>query len=157
MTSVLLFNAATCRAVHWSSPVRLSTSAPLCNKIRVTSVLLLRAAHLSAVIPNSNLALSTGTQASSSLFTKLTSPSRAALWKRYMSCLSISTRELQITIKQFDVSETHVMAHSNQSCNFFQILVQVTTKSFQVDVKLPAQNNLRLCLEIKVHNNQLWQ
>ena len=99
MTSVLLYNAAWCRAVKWTSPLRLFTSAPLLNNNSVTSVLFFHAARSSAAQPNSS-SLSAGTPTSSISFTLLTSPSKAAVVKRSMSSWAISRREMEITIKQ---------------------------------------------------------
>ena len=104
MASVLLNRAATCRAVEWISPLRLFTSAPLLNNNSVTSVLFFSAARWSAAQPNLS-SLSTGTPTSIISFTSLTSPSLAAKVKRRMSSSSISRREMEITIKQFDVWE----------------------------------------------------
>ena len=63
---------------------------------------------------------------------------------------------MEITIKQFDVSETHFTTHSNQSCNFIQTLMQVTTRSFRVNIKLTLHNNSQSFSEMKVFNNQLY-
>ena len=156
MTSVLLYSAAWCRAVRRSAPICLSRSAPLFNKTCMTSVLLMRATPLSVVSPNIST-LSTGTPSSSSSFNKLTSSSRAVRVKRKMSSLSISKREMEVTMKQFDVCETHFTTHSNQLHNFVQRLMQVTAKSFWVDIKLPVHNNSRLFLQIKVCNNHIKQ
>ena len=140
MTSVLLWNAAQWRAVSWLRSHRLFTSAPLLNNNSVTSVLLFIAAHQSAVLPIPSTP-STGTPTSSISFTLLTSPCQAARMKRLMSLGVISRREMEITIKQFDVWGTHFTTHSNQSCNFIQTLMQVTTRLFRVNIKLTLRNN----------------
>ena len=64
---------------------------------------------------------------------------------------------MEVTMKQFDVCETHFTTHSNQLHNFVQRLMQVTAKSFWVDIKLPVHNNSRLFLQIKVSNNHIKQ
>ena len=103
-TSVLFFDTALCRAVVWSLPLRLFMSAPLSNNNFVTLLLFFIAACWSAVA-QPPYSLSTGTPAWSIFFTLLTSPIAAARVKRSMRFLSISRREMESTIKQFDVCE----------------------------------------------------
>ena len=103
-TSVLLFDTALCSAVERSIPLRLFMAAPLFNNNFVTLLLFFIAACWSAVLELS-YSLSTGTPAWSIFFTLLTSPIAAARVKRSMRFLSISRREMESTIKQFDVCE----------------------------------------------------
>ena len=154
MKSVLLNITATCRALSWSSSLRLSTSAPLFNKTRVTSVLFSNAVDLSAVSPSPST-LSTGTPASRSSISKLMSPSRAASKKRLRSSLSISRREEFCLQNSDEIAKVWWFVESYRS-NFFQTIMHMETKSFLVQIKLSAMNKSQLILlEIHFPSNQI--
>ena len=103
----------------------------------MTSGLLFSTDQKSAV-RSSGSTQSTGTPFCNSLPTRLTSPLRAASWKRSMGCPSISMEET-IKSKQFDVCQT--LYHSVQAGPSFQTLVQVKIKLFRVEMNLSAITN----------------